>query len=315
MLEDLAAKITARLTSDIEQEVTSAISKQVNIIIDQAIESLQALRIEQSKDLTVADSPPSKRQTTKEPVEVPSKANCHNCSDEFTLEDIQKKILKKKPNTRFNCKECRKGAAESKARRQQASDEYIRLHSGKRTHEAMSNQVKWSDAGQVARSEAQQLRRSKEAAKERECTYCGNPTKKLYCTDDCRKAFEKAAQEQEQPKPTTNKPEVIKNKWSRWEKKPEPAKKKPQIYVSDEDIAQARANAIKASVADDFDQDEWKREADESWKRIKAKYGSDISHKLRTTPKPSEIKVRKIETPQASDLPGNNTKLPGEHSG
>lgn len=78
--------------------------------------------------------------------------------------------------------------------------EYQKRHTGKRKHVAMPDEVKNSDAGLVARSEGQQIRRSIEKeqtrrnakdAPERHCLNCDKVTTRgPYCSDDCRKADE-----------------------------------------------------------------------------------------------------------------------------
>lgn len=112
---------------------------------------------------------------------LPDKLSCDVCGDEF--EPLHKEVKVRKAYCGEDCKD--------KAN----SEEYQKIKkSPKRKHEAMSKEVRESTAAQVARSEAQQLRRASEkkvGTPKKDCKQCGKLTTRLFCNDECRQDYEK----------------------------------------------------------------------------------------------------------------------------
>lgn len=133
--------------------------------------------------------------------EIPKDLHCEECG---VLVEPVKKIVKVR---KAYCYE--HAPNPEKAKNNQKYEDYITEE--KRSHKALEPEVKFSELATIVRSESQQARRAREALEaeaakyaksepkhhspktpktERECTNCGKPTNKLYCSDKCRKEYE-----------------------------------------------------------------------------------------------------------------------------
>ncbi|MBA3756030.1 MAG: hypothetical protein H0X02_07330 [Nitrosomonas sp.] len=114
---------------------------------------------------------------------------CDNCGEYFMPTNV-----KRHGYCSIDCKEKHTKVAET--------DDSSKLYMAyreieKRKHVKLEPAVKQSNAAFVLRSEAQQNRRAIEKVVQpktvkNDCKNCGKLTTKLYCSDDCRKEYEKS---------------------------------------------------------------------------------------------------------------------------
>jgi chemotaxis protein histidine kinase CheA len=225
-MEDISKQISSLVEAEVKKQTASIVNQKLDTImevveamrngtpireLDDEVQELEAdlalakefLEDEKAKNEKLTHELERRKEENKKLLdmvgEFPKELHCDECGVAF--EPIEK-------ITKIRHAYCAEHAPNpEKAKVNQKYEDYITAE--KRPHKALEPDVKFSELAVLKRSESQQARRAKEAlekeavayaksapkSKQRECSFCGKPTNKLYCTDKCRKDFEAAIHE------------------------------------------------------------------------------------------------------------------------
>lgn len=165
-MEDLLKQITSKVTSSVEEEIKTALAEQVNAVLDETIQKLEALKFRTEVDHLrqpeeVAEITIPRRETPARMEKPLPPINCKYCDKQF-IPNVPKGVY------------CSKTCKDNDFNKKPERKEYKKL---------------WN-RNYIATKIEENSRR--DYAKE--CLYCNKPTLKgPYCTDKCRKALEAEA--------------------------------------------------------------------------------------------------------------------------
>lgn len=164
-------------------------------------ETEQELEAEKRKNAKLTEELKSRKAENKRLLdyigEQPPEMKCDECGEPF--EPIKKKIRK----VRAYCEEhayMMDNEESPNLEKAQANQKYEDYKTNSVcSHKKLPDEVKHSELATITRSESQRARRALEAeakeyakTKKRECPNCDKLTSKLYCSDNCRKEYEKS---------------------------------------------------------------------------------------------------------------------------